>query len=234
MKWKEFYSIVATEETRKREAKKNIVLRSSTWIGRRIAYILYFTPITGNMISFLRIFMVFVATYLFSLIELKEYTFALLGIAIMALQMNADGWDGALARAKGDSSFFGDRVDNFGIDYAVVSLIIIIAYLTGSKIFILLSCFSVYIIVTFRQHVGLVIPHNIYMFFRIFFYTPIMCVFIPCIITLLTYMDVSIVIVSTVFTIFYLFLSIMWLIVCSWIHLVSKNKDEHNKIYGKR
>lgn len=233
MKWEEYYQIVVPKEIREREAKKNVVVRFNRWVSSRVAFVLHFTPISGNMVSFFRILMVFVATYLFSLIEQKEHMLALIGVAVMALQLNADGVDGALARIRGESSFFGDRIDNFGVDYGVVTTIIVIAYLTGSKLLILLSCLSLYIIVTFRQHVGLVIPHNIFMFFRTFFYTPIILVLIPCVMILLAYMEVSIVLLSEIVTISYLFLAIIWLIVCSWIHLVSKNKDDHNKIYGE-
>ena len=75
MKWKEFYAIVVTEEIQQREAEKNVVVRFNRWVSSRIAYILHFTPITGNMVSFFRIFMVFIAVYLFSLIQKKHTNF---------------------------------------------------------------------------------------------------------------------------------------------------------------
>ena len=61
MKWDEYYEIVVPEEIREREAKKNRVVRFNRWVSSRIGYILHFTPVTGNMISFFRILMVFVA-----------------------------------------------------------------------------------------------------------------------------------------------------------------------------
>ncbi len=233
MKWEEYYQIVVPEEIRDREAKKNSVVRFNRWVSSRIAFVLHFTPITGNMVSFFRIFMVLAATYLFSLLDQGAYLLALLGIAIMALQLNADGVDGALARIRGESSFFGDRIDNFGVDYGVITTIIVIAYLTTSKLLILLSGLSIYIIVTFRQHVGLVVPQNIFMFFRTFFYTPIILVLIPTIMIFLAFMGVNVVLLSEIVTISYIILAILWLIVCSWIHLVSKNKENHNRIYKK-
>jgi len=231
MKWKEFYAIVVTEEIQQRESQKNVIVRFSTWVARRIAYILHFTPITGNMVSFFRILMVFVAVYLFSLIEEGAYGSALIGIAIMALQMNADGVDGALARSQKKSSFFGDRIDNFGIDYAVLATLIVISNITGEKSLVLLSCLSVYIIVTFRQHVGLKIPKRVFMFFRNFFYTPIILIAVPLLMVLLSYFEVPIILLSWVVTITYIVLAIVWLIVCSWLHLLGKNKDVLNSLY---
>jgi phosphatidylglycerophosphate synthase len=233
MKWDEYYEIVVPEEIREREAKKNKVVRFNRWVSSRIGYILHFTPVTGNMISFFRILMVFVATYLFSLLDQEEHLLALIGVSIMALQLNADGVDGALARIRGESSFFGDRIDNFGVDYGVVTTIIVISYLTNSKLLLLLGGLSIYIIVTFRQHVGLVVPHNIFMLFRTFFYTPIILVLIPTIMIFLAFMGLSVELLSKIVAILYLFLAILWLIVCSWIHLVSKDKDKHNSVYGK-
>ena len=68
MKWKEFKDLALPEDIIQREKGKNIVVRFSRWVSLRTAYLLHFINITGNMVSFFRIFMVVIAWYLFSFI----------------------------------------------------------------------------------------------------------------------------------------------------------------------
>ena len=71
---------------------------------------------------------------------------------LSAFQLNADGVDGNLARVQKQAGFYGDALDNMVlIILQLVSLLI--AYMTNCH-----SCcssFTIYIVVIFRQHVGI-------------------------------------------------------------------------------
>jgi len=168
--------------------------------------------------------------YLFSFLSQGNHLLAFLGVATMAMQMNLDGVDGALARTQQKASLFGERLDNFGMDYAQISFYIIIASMTGDKIMVLLSCLTAYIVVTFRQYVGIKLPDKVIKFFRRIFYTPISLVVVPLIVITFSLNGISIITLSYVVTLFYVFFASLFFIICSWIYLFNDNSDS---LYSK-
>ena len=192
MNWNEFKSLALTKKIIDREAKKNFVVRFSRRVSLRIAYFLNYFKITGNSVSVCRIFMVFFSFYLFSYILKGELLIALCGAVLSALQLNADGVDGNLARVQKKTSFFGNALDNIASDYASIGFLTLLAYMSGELILVLLSSFTVYIVVVFRQHLEIKIPDNFIKFFRIFFYTPILFVFLPFLIIFLAFLEIPI------------------------------------------
>ena len=145
---------------------------------------------------------------------------ALCGVVLSAFQLNADGVDGNLARVQKRTGFYGDALDNIGSDYASISFLTLIAYMTGELPLVLLSSFTIYIVVIFRQHVGIELPDNYVLFFRMFFYTPILHVFFPFLIIIFVFLGISILKVTYFFTLFYLALSALFLILTSFHYLV--------------
>lgn len=207
----EFYQKAVPEFIREREKKKNIFLVWNRAIAWREAYFLHNLGVTGNMVSLFRIFLGLLSLFLFSALRFGDITKPLLGVMLMAWQINLDGVDGALARAQDKTSDFGTALDNLGIDYVRTGLFILIAYMSDNMYLGILSLFVSYVLVTFRQYV-LGVDVSIFMDWLAskLIYVPIFLVLLPLLMIGTVYSGISPQTVCKAVSLFYIGFTALW------------------------
>ncbi len=221
MQWNEFYQKAVPEEIRLREAGKNPFVTWSRWFSSREAYLLYHLGITGNMVSLFRVVLALVSLFLFSRFRVGDLPAATLGVVLMAWQLNLDGVDGALARARGEASDFGTAIDNLGIDYSRAAFWILVAAMTEHTSLILVSFLAAHLLVTFKQYVGVASSGKVDRFVRRFIYVPVLLVMLPLTMISLAAVGLPERGICLAVTLFYIFLAAFWFMTCLWQNLVA-------------
>lgn len=224
MTWKEFYDLAVPKEIRIRESQKNRYVSWSRWVNSRYSYVLFHLGVTGNMISVLRALIVIFSLYFLSFLMEGQIGLPLIGVALMALQLNLDGVDGNLARAQGKASDFGTCLDNIAIDYARMGIWVLFAIMTENIVLILMSVMAGYFLVPFKQYLGIVTSDTVDKYVRYFIYVPISLVIIPLTIIFLVYIGFPLRAVSYFVTLLYVSLSIIWFCICLWKNLIKNSR----------
>lgn len=228
MTFQEFSTKAVPEYIHVREASKNFFVPLSRWVAVREAYFLHGFGVTGNIVSIFRIFLGVAALYLFSLLGRAGLFYPILGVVLMAWQLNLDSVDGALARAQGKSSEIGNALDNLGIDFVRAAFFCLIGVMSNHMLVVILGILAGHLLVTFRQYILFIPDFKFDSFVRNFIYVPVLLVILPLIIICLVFMGNSAAMVCTLVSLFYIALAVLWFVVCLWFHLI-KNEPVKSK-----
>ena len=202
---------------------KGLVNNIVKWLGLRMSYLLYRLGFSANSLDILGFVIGFIGYYNFYLgLKIGSLKIALLGMSLAFFHTWIDYLDGALAKAKDSKSPIGEPLDNIGPDLGKYSLFIIIGMLTNKPIFILLNTFSSIIVVRlFYETVDLVpnyFPLNWIKYIfgnkHSFIGARFILLLLPLIIFFCLMANYSIENFSIIISIFYFFISSIWLLVC--------------------
>jgi phosphatidylglycerophosphate synthase len=221
MHWKEFLKTAYPNYMELQEAEKSIVWKVNRWLGLRFAYIFYHFGFSANLLSVFRCFLALIGFYLISLVEVGNKWAPILGVLILAWQINLDYADGSIARAQGKSSEFGEKMDGMANACSRIIVLILAGFLTSNSIIFLISSFSAYVLVVFIPFSKLRIKklgrlRLVAWIYQALLYVPVMVLLLPLVFGLHGVLGLEVVTFSYIVVYTYSVLAVLWLLLLLW------------------
>lgn len=219
MKWKQFLIIAYPKDLAVEESHKNIIYRSYRWLGLRFAYLFYHLRISANAISVGRLFISLVSLYFLSLAIQGNIWLPFIGAFLLFGQNILDYADGVVARASGKTSKLGGILDGIVNSFSRGAILVLFGVFTGSVSVIIVSAFSLFILINFRDEVRVKIS-NVGIFkvlallYRVSLSIEAMLFILPLLIAFSNLINWSIVLFSYIIVSFYAGLASLWLLLC--------------------
>ena len=223
MKWIAFKSAAYPPAFSVTEKDNSVIFHMNRWVGLRFAYLFYHLGFSANFLSIIRVALVALGLYLVFYHWLDNNYDPVIGIFLLAWQVNLDFADGAIARVSNKSSALGEKLDGLANDFARGALLILISISTGwNYVFIIGMATSFILVKFFAETFALVdkyygwsqYPFSVKLV-RKLLSVPIMVVALPTIIAILNIIDYQITLVALLITTIYALIAISWLIVVS-------------------
>ena len=223
MKWIAFKSAAYPPAFSVTEKDNSVIFHMNRWVGLRFAYLFYHLGFSANFLSIIRVALAALGLYLVFYHWLDNNYDPVIGIFLLAWQVNLDFADGAIARVSNKSSALGEKLDGLANDFARGALLILISISTGwNYVFIIGMAASFILVKFFAETFALVdkyygwsqYPFSVKLV-RKLLSVPIMVVALPTIIAILNIIDYQITLVALLITIIYALIAINWLIVVS-------------------
>ena len=223
MKWIAFKSVAYPPEFSVIEKDKSVFWHINRWVGLRFAYLFYHLGFSANFLSIVRVRLAALGLYLLFYHWYSDIYDPIIGVLLLAWQVNLDFADGSIARVSNKSSALGEKLDGLANDFARGALLILISISTGTNyVFIIGLAASFFLVKFFAETFALVekfygwapYPFSIKVF-RKLLSVPLMVVALPTIIAILNILDYQITLVAMLITTIYALLAISWLIVVS-------------------
>ena len=223
MKWIAFKSAAYPPAFSITEKDNSVIFHMNRWVGLRFAYLFYHLGFSANFLSIIRVALAALGLYLVFYHWLDNNYDPVIGIFLLAWQVNLDFADGAIARVSNKSSALGEKLDGLANDFARGALLILISISTGwNYVFIIGMAASFILVKFFTETFALVdkyygwsqYPFSVKLV-RKLLSVPIMVVALPSIIAILNIIDYQITLVALLITIIYALIAINWLIVVS-------------------
>ena len=223
MKWIAFKSAAYPPAYSVTEKDNSVIFHMNRWVGLRFAYLFYHLGFSANFLSIIRVALAALGLYLVFYHWLDNNYDPVIGIFLLAWQVNLDFADGAIARVSNKSSALGEKLDGLANDFARGALLILISISTGwNYVFIIGMAASFILVKFFTETFALVdkyygwsqYPFSVKLV-RKLLSVPIMVVALPTIIAILNIIDYQITLVALLITTIYALIAISWLIVVS-------------------
>jgi phosphatidylglycerophosphate synthase len=223
MKWIAFKSAAYPPAFSVTEKDNSVIFHMNRWVGLRFAYLFYHLGFSANFLSIIRVALAALGLYLVFYHWLDNNYDPVIGIFLLAWQVNLDFADGAIARVSNKSSALGEKLDGLANDFARGALLILISISTGwNYVFIIGMAASFILVKFFTETFALVdkyygwsqYPFSVKLV-RKLLSVPIMVVALPTIIAILNIIDYQITLVALLITTIYALIAISWLIVVS-------------------
>ena len=223
MKWIAFKSAAYPPAFSVTEKDNSVIFHMNRWVGLRFAYLFYHLGFSANFLSIIRVALAALGLYLVFYRWLDNNYDPVIGIFLLAWQVNLDFADGAIARVSNKSSALGEKLDGLANDFARGALLILISISTGwNYVFIIGMAASFILVKFFAETFALVdkyygwsqYPFSVKLV-RKLLSVPIMVVALPTIIAILNIIDYQITLVALLITTIYALIAISWLIVVS-------------------
>ena len=223
MKWIAFKSAAYPPAFSVTEKDNSVIFHMNRWVGLRFAYLFYHLGFSANFLSIIRVALAALGLYLVFYHWLDNNYDPVIGIFLLAWQVNLDFADGAIARVSNKSSALGEKLDGLANDFARGALLILISITTGwNYVFIIGMAASFILVKFFTETFALVnkyygwsqYPFSVKLV-RKLLSVPIMVVALPTIIAILNIIDYQITLVALLITTIYSLIAISWLIVVS-------------------
>ena len=223
MKWIAFKSAAYPPAFSVTEKDNSVIFHMNRWVGLRFAYLFYHLGFSANLLSIIRVALAALGLYLLFYHWLDNNYDPVIGIFLLAWQVNLDFADGAIARVSNKSSALGEKLDGLANDFARGALLILISISTGwNYVFIIGMAASFILVKFFAETFALVdkyygwsqYPFSVKLV-RKLLSVPIMVVALPTIIAILNIIDYQITLVALLITTIYALIAISWLIVVS-------------------
>ena len=223
MKWIAFKSAAYPPAFSVTEKDNSVIFHMNRWVGLRFAYLFYHLGFSGNLLSIIRVALAALGLYLVFYHWLDNNYDPVIGIFLLAWQVNLDFADGAIARVSNKSSALGEKLDGLANDFTRGALLILISISTGwNYVFIIGMAASFILVKFFAETFALVekfygwsqYPFSVKLV-RKLLSVPIMVVALPTIIAILNIIDYQITLVALLITTIYALIAISWLIVVS-------------------
>ena len=223
MKWNAFKSAAYPPAFSVTEKDNSVLFHMNRWVGLRFAYLFYHLGFSANLLSIIRVALAALGLYLLFYHWLDNNYDPVIGIFLLAWQVNLDFADGAIARVSNKSSALGEKLDGLANDFARGALLILISISTGwNYVFIIGMAASFILVKFFTETFALVdkyygwsqYPFSVKLV-RKLLSVPIMVVALPTIIAILNIIDYQITLVALLITTIYALIAISWLIVVS-------------------
>ena len=223
MKWIAFKSAAYPPAFSVTEKDNSVIFHMNRWVGLRFAYLFYHLGFSANLLSIIRVALAALGLYLVFYHWLDNNYDPVIGIFLLAWQVNLDFADGAIARVSNKSSVLGEKLDGLANDFARGALLILISISTGWNYVFIIGMAASFILVKFFAETFVLVekfygwsqyPFSIKLL-RKLLSVPLMVVAIPTIIAILNILDYQITLVAMLITTIYTMLAISWLIVVS-------------------
>ena len=223
MKWIAFKSAAYPPAFSVTEKDNSVIFHMNRWVGLRFAYLFYHLGFSANLLSIIRVALAALGLYLVFYHWLDNNYDPVIGIFLLAWQVNLDFADGAIARVSNKSSALGEKLDGLANDFARGAFLILISISTGwNYVFIIGMAASFILVKFFAETFALVdkyygwsqYPFSVKLV-RKLLSVPIMVVALPTIIAILNIIDYQITLVALLITTIYALIAISWLIVVS-------------------
>ena len=223
MKWIAFKSAAYPPAFSVTEKDNSVIFHMNRWVGLRFAYLFYHLGFSANLLSIIRVALAALGLYLVFYHWLDNNYDPVIGIFLLAWQVNLDFADGAIARVSNKSSALGEKLDGLANDFARGALLILISISTGWNYVFIIGMAASFILVKFFAETFVLVekfygwsqyPFSIKLL-RKLLSVPLMVVAIPTIIAILNILDYQITLVAMLITTIYTMLAISWLIVVS-------------------
>ena len=223
MKWIAFKSAAYPPEFSVTEKDKSVFWHINRWVGIRFAYLFYHLGFSANLLSIIRVALAALGLYLVFYHWLDNNYDPVIGIFLLAWQVNLDFADGAIARVSNKSSALGEKLDGLANDFTRGALLILISISTGWNYVFIIGMAASFILVKFFAETFVLVekfygwsqyPFSIKLL-RNLLSVPVMVVALPTIIAILNILDYQITLVALLITTIYTLLAISWLIVVS-------------------
>ena len=238
MSWLQFRSIAFPSAQAATEAKRSVVWRANRWLGLRFAYVFYRLGFSANLLSIVRVLLALIGFAFLVSVTTGDKWLPLLGILILAWQINLDYADGPIARVQGKSSELGEKIDGLANASARAVMLVLAGYLTGSMLLFLVSAFSAYILVTFMPASRLRFITSgkwkiVALIYRSMLYVPVMNLGLPLIIGTHWLVGIDLVVLASVITYSYAVLAVLWLVLMLYYADNGRVPFEKYQITGK-
>ena len=223
MKWIAFKSAAYPPAFSVTEKDNSVIFHMNRRVGLRFAYLFYHLGFSANLLSIIRVALAALGLYLVFYHWLDNNYDQVIGIFLLAWQVNLDFADGAISRVSNKSSALGEKLDGLANDFARGALLILISISTGwNYVFIIGMAASFILVKFFTETFALVdkyygwsqYPFSVKLV-RKLLSVPIMVVALPTIIAILNIIDYQITLVALLITTIYALIAISWLIFVS-------------------
>ena len=219
MSWKQFLNAAYPKKMALEESHKHIIFRSHRWMGLRFGYVFYKLGMSANFISICRILMSIISLYFISLAKRGSVWMPLTGAFLLYGQNILDYADGVVARASGKTSPFGKALDEIVNAASRGSILVLTASFTGNIFVIVLSAFSAFILINFREALENEIIRDTKLkvvkpFYRVILSIQFMLFILPLLIVLNNILNLNLILLSYILTLFYTTIAMTWLLLC--------------------
>ena len=223
MKWIAFKSAAYPPAFSVTEKDNSVIFHMNRWVGLRFAYLFYHLGFSANLLSIIRVALAALGLYLVFYHWLDNNYDPVIGIFLLAWQVNLDFADGAIARVSNRSSALGEKLDGLANDFTRGALLILISISTGWNYAFIIGMAASFILVKFFAETFALVdkyygwsqyPFSVKLV-RKLLSVPIMVVALPTIIAILNIIDYQITLVALLITTIYALIAISWLIVVS-------------------
>lgn len=221
MEWKQFIVIAYPEDLAVEESHRNVIFRIYRWLGLRFAYLLYHLRMSANFISVSRMFISIVGLYFLSSAIQGNILLPFIGAFLLYGQNILDYADGAVARASGRVSKLGGVLDGIANSFSRGAILVLFGAFTGSIFLVVISAFSLFILINFRAEVGAKISNTatfkaLELLYRISLSIEVMLFALPLFFALSNFIGWSMATFSCIIVDSYAGLAILWLSLCLW------------------
>ncbi len=223
MKWIAFKSTAYPPGLSVIENDKSIFWYINRWVGLRFAYLFYHLGFSANLLSILRVVLAALGLYLVFYPRVSDIYGRVIGVFLLAWQVNLDFADGSIARVLNKSSVLGEKLDGLANDFSRGAVLILISFVASQKFLFIIGITTSFILIKFfaetfalveKFYGWLQYPLSVKLL-RKLLSVPLMVVALPTIIAILKILDYQITLVALFITTFYTMLAISWLIVVS-------------------
>jgi phosphatidylglycerophosphate synthase len=221
LKWKAFLETAHPEYMAGMEAERSFIWKANRWIGLRFAYLFYHLGFSGNLLSITRVALALLGFYLVSLVAVGYKLEPFLGALILALQINLDYADGAIARVQGKSSVLGEKMDGLANASSRVVVLILAGFFTHNFIVFIIGAFSAYVLVVFIPDSKIRIKREgrwrlLALLYHVLLYVPVMVFLFPLLFGLHGVLNLEVVTFSYIVVCTYAVLAALWLLLLIW------------------
>ena len=223
MKWIVFKSVAYPPEFSVIEKDKSVFWHINRWVGLRFAYLFYHLGFSANLLSMVRVALAALGLYLLFHPWFSDIYDPIIGVLLLAWQVNLDFADGSIARVSNKSSALGEKLDGLANDFSRGALLILISISSGTNYVFIIGLATSFILVKFFAETFALVegyygwsqyPLSIKLL-RKLLSVPLMVVALPTIIATLNILDYQITLVAMLITTIYALLAISWLIIVS-------------------
>ena len=224
MKWIAFKSAAYPPEFSVTEKDKSVFWHINRWVGLRFAYLFYLLGFSANFLSIVRVGLAALGLYLVFYPWFSDIYDPVIGIFLLAWQVNLDFADGSINRVvNGKPTLIGLNIDGLANDVARGAVLILISFSAATNYLFIIGIVTSFILIKFLAETFALVekfygwsqyPFPIKLL-RKLLSVPLMVVALPTIIATLNILDYQITLVALLITTIYTLLAISWLIVVS-------------------
>ena len=187
MKWISFKSAAYPPAFSVTEKDKSVIFHMNRWLGLRFAYLFYHLGFSANLLSILRVALAAFGLYLVFYYLFSNIFVPVIGVLLLAWQVNLDFADGAIARVTSKSSVLGEKLDGLANDFSRGAVLILISSFSSHYYMIIISIFTVFILIKFFAETFAIVTTNnsweryplFISIIRILLFVPVMVVGLP-------------------------------------------------------
>lgn len=203
------------------------------WFAMRAAYVLYKMGMTANLLDVLGVFSSVFAFLFLMKAPQGQRMLPIIGILIIYFHIFIDFIDGAIAKARGESSQIGHLLDSLGCDTDRFAMIVLLGIYTGSSTLVMINTIAACIFLLFLPFAKIELPQHgpvglmakIYCNKFSFLSVRFMLTILPFFLGIAIMLRLNLAKISFFISLFYCLAAAGWLLLCAR-HYPSQNNSE--------